>query len=203
MHALKAWQQARFRRTYADLLMNPRYAAAARFFLDELYGPHDFSRRDAQFARVVPALVRLFPAEIVHTVATLGELHALSESLDTAMGLELPDPAFDDPSYAQAWRRTGRTEDRERQIALTLEVGQALDRYTRKPTLALSLRMMRAPARAAGLSELQGFLESGFDTFAAMRGAEPFLDCIGERERRFAHALFRGETTAEASGQFP
>ncbi len=58
---------------------------AARFFLDDLYGPEDFTRRDEQFARVVPGLVRLFPQEIVGTVISLGELHALSEQFDTAM----------------------------------------------------------------------------------------------------------------------
>ena len=50
---LKAYQQRRFARSYADLLESPRYGAAARFFLDDLYGPRDFSERDAQFARIV------------------------------------------------------------------------------------------------------------------------------------------------------
>jgi len=49
----------------------PRYGPAAHFFLEELYGPRDFADRDTQFARVVPALVRLFPREIVATVAIL------------------------------------------------------------------------------------------------------------------------------------
>lgn len=75
--------------TYAGLLLTTRYAAAVRFFLDELYGPSSFTQRDAQFARVVPALVRLCPREIVETVATLAELHALSESLDTTMAKHL------------------------------------------------------------------------------------------------------------------
>src|SRR5882762_8934506 len=65
--ALKEYQQRRFSHTYADLLATERYGAAARFFLVELYGPNDFSRRDTQFARVVPALVRLFPSEVVQT----------------------------------------------------------------------------------------------------------------------------------------
>ena len=69
---LKAFQRQRFARTYEDLLDTPRYGAAARFFLDELYGPTDFTRRDAQFARVVPALVRLFPPEVVETVLPSG-----------------------------------------------------------------------------------------------------------------------------------
>lgn len=192
VQALKAWQQARFRTHYADLLQSPRHGPAARFFLDELYGPRDFSRRDAQFARIVPAVGRLFPAEIVRTVATLGALHALSESLDSAMGAALPAAALDDGCYALAWQAVGRAADRERQIGLTLEVGRSLDRYTRTPMLTASLRMMRGPARAAGLSELQHFLETGFEAFKAMRGAAEFLGTIAARERGFVAAQFAG-----------
>ena len=47
---VKAYQQRRFSHTYADLLNSPRSGAASRFFLDELYGPSDFTRRDAQLA---------------------------------------------------------------------------------------------------------------------------------------------------------
>lgn len=190
VQALKAWQQARFRTHYADLLQSPRHGPAARFFLDELYGPRDFSRRDAQFARIVPAVGRLFPAEIVHTVATLGALHALSESLDSAMGAALAGPAIDPEAYVRAWQAVGRPGCRERQIDLTLQVGSSLDRYTRMPMLTASLRMMRGPARAAGLGELQHFLETGFEAFKAMRGADEFLGTIGQRERRFVAAQF-------------
>lgn len=205
VQALKAYQQRRFARTYADLLQTARYGAAARFFLDELYGPSDFSQRDAQFARVVPALVRLFPRDVVSTVATLAQLHALSEQLDSAMGAKVPDGAVDGSVYLNAWRQVGRIEDRRRQIALTLAVGRDLDTLTRKPLLRHSLRMMRGPARAAGLSALQGFLESGFDTFQAMRGAEEFLDTVSAREQTLLQALFGAENApiSEALGQLP
>jgi hypothetical protein len=188
--ALKAYQQRRFAGTYADLLSSPRYAPAARFFLDELYGPRDFSSRDAQFARVVPAMVRLFPAEIVSTVQTLADLHALSETLDTLMARRLRGRAIDRLGYADAWRHTGDATQRERQIALTLVVGSDLDRLTRKPLLRGALHMMRGPAKAAGLPALQGFLEVGFDTFKAMGGAKEFLLTVGARERALAKALF-------------
>jgi hypothetical protein len=178
VHAVKAYQEARFRHTYADLLVHPRYGAAARFFLEELYGPQDFTRRDAQFARVVPALVRLFTHEVVETVAALGALHALSETLDGAMGSALTDGFVDATRYTAAWQTVGRREDRRAQIELTLTVGRSLDRYTSVPMLALSLKMMRGAARAAGLSELQTFLEKGFDTFKAMRGAGEFLKLV-------------------------
>lgn len=209
VQALKAWQHQRFADTYADLLATPRYAKAARFFLDDLYGPHDFSERDDQFARIVPALVRLFPAEIVQTVRALAELHAISEDLDTQMALALPDGTLSAEVYGAAWRAVGRAPDRERQIRLMLDVGGALDRFTRNPLLRHSLKLMRGPARAAGLGALQGFLENGFDTFREMRGAREFLDTVASRERALAAALFAAGSVAEAtrsgagSGQVP
>lgn len=190
VEAVKAYQQRRFALTYADLLQSTRYRGAASFFLDELYGPRDFSERDAQFARVVPALVRLFPHEIIETVDTLAQLHALSETLDTGMGQQLIGVVPTNTSYVRAWQAVGDPADRERQIGLTLAVGRDLDRLTRKPLLRTTLHLMRGPARAAGLPALQQFLETGFDTFKAMGGADQFIATVGERERSLARALF-------------
>jgi hypothetical protein len=192
VHAVKVFQQDRFAATYADLLSLPRYALAARFFLDELYGPQDFEARDAQFARVVPALVRLFPSDVVQTVRALVELHQLSESFDTAMAealgeQDLPLTAF---AYVRAWQRTGRQSERAQQIKLTIELGTDLDRLTTKRVLRNTLKLMRRPARAAGMSELQSLLETGFDAFRAMDGAGAFLDTVFQRETALMTALF-------------
>lgn len=198
--AVKHYQHDRFSQTYADLLADQRYAGAARFFLEDLYGPSDFSERDVQFSRVVPALLRLFPAELVATVAELAALHALSEKLDSAMARALPTrPCLDGGSYAQAWRATGQADARERQIELMVSIGTALDRYTRNIFLRHSLRLMRGPARAAGLAALQRFLETGFDTFRAMGGAQGFLTTISSRERALSALLFDGGEVVESA----
>jgi len=207
--ALKAYQRDRFARSHADLLAHPRYAAAARFFLDDLYGPQDFAERDAQFARIVPALVRLFPQEVVTTVDALAELHALSESLDSAMGRTLPDERIDAPAYRQAWQAVGRPADRRHQVDLVMALGQHLDRYTRNRLLRHSLKLMRGPAKAAGLGSLQAFLERGFDTFGGMRGSADFLTLVEQRESALMQALFDTPTVTPvtsapaALGQLP
>ncbi len=142
---VKEFQQARFAHTYADLLAHPRYAGASKFFLDDLYGPGDFSQRDAQFARVVPGLVRLFPHEVAETVEALTALHALSEQLDTEMARHVDAGPVSAAAYLAAWRLTGQPQSRQRQIDLMVEVGHALDVYTRRPLLRHSLHLMRAP----------------------------------------------------------
>jgi hypothetical protein len=40
---LRAWQSQRLRRTYADLLDDPRYRPACLFFLNDIYAARDFS----------------------------------------------------------------------------------------------------------------------------------------------------------------
>jgi hypothetical protein len=203
VHAVKEYQQRRFAHTYADLLASERYRSASLFFLNELYGPSDFTGRDAQFARVIPALVRLFPKEIVETVATLAELHALSEALDTRMGMEIPAAKVAAADYVAAWRRVDSPADRELQISSTLSVATRLDRLTRSPLVRNSLRLMKAPARAAGLSDLQRFLELGFETFRGMRGTEDFVGIVGSRERALASSLFGGSAIDSALAMLP
>ncbi|PTT82950.1 hypothetical protein DBR42_16345 [Pelomonas sp. HMWF004] len=201
VQALKAYQQRRFAFTYADLLAHPRYEAATRFFLHQLYGPDDYRQRDAQFARVVPTLTRVFPSEVVDTVARLARLHALSERLDTRMAERLLSPDITAAAYADAWRACGEPQARQQQIELTMAVGDALDQLTRKPLLRHSLKLMRGPAQLAGLGALQSFLESGFDTFRAMRGAGEFLSTVRQREDGLARSLFQAD--AAALGQLP
>ena len=194
VRAVKAYQHQRFERSYADLLAEPTTREAALFFLTDLYGAQDFSARDAQFGRIVPTLDRLFPGDIVRTVRDLAELHALSEQLDHRMAALLPDapsPDLDPARYVQAWCAVGQPGQRERQIALMLGVGSALAGYTRSRLLRHSLRLMRGPARAAGLDALHGFLERGFDTFAGLRRPQDFLDTLARRERELAALLFR------------
>ena len=201
--ALKTYQARRFANSYADLLAHPRYRPAAQFFLDDLYGPQEFAQRDAQFNRVVPALVRLFPQAVVGTVAQLAALHALSESLDDATARHLPQAgdgaALDARRYIRAWQAAGRAADRERQITLTVEIGRSLEAHTRSRALRTTLRLMRGPAQAAGLSALQRFLEAGFEAFGHINGADDFLRQVAERERALAAALFDAEASAASS----
>ena len=68
----------------------------------------------------------------------------------------------------------------------------------RKPVLRSALALMRAPARAAGLGELQAFLERGFNAFRTMRGADTFLATIATRENALVDAIFDG-----ANAPFP
>jgi len=59
-----------------------------------------------------------------------------------------------------------------------------------------ALRLMRGPARAAGLAEVQRSLEAGFEVFRAMKGAQDFIALIDARERALAASLFAAGRSA-------
>jgi hypothetical protein len=187
---VKRWQQARLRRTHADFAALPRYRGATEFFLDDLYGAKDFSGRDEAMLKIHPMMVRVLPASAVETAALAIELDALSEELDRALARVLAAGPITEESYAQAYRESASPPMRERQIELVGEVGRRLDQLVEKPLVFQTLKLMRTPARLAGLSDLQRFLERGFEAFRAMGGADEFLEEIALRERAIAAKLF-------------
>lgn len=193
---VKRFQARRFQATYADLLHNPRYADAARFFLQELYSDKDYASRDQQFARIASTIARLFPKSVVATAAALAEVHAQTETLDDRMAQawradSLATPQNGEPArYVRCWRQSGDRAARQHQLDVVLQLGQELDRLTRARGLRTLLRMMRRPAAAAGLDALQQFLETGFDAFAQMGGAEEFLTLVRQRESEWIRVLF-------------
>jgi hypothetical protein len=261
--ALRTWQSARLARTYPDLLASTRYRDAAQFFLEDLYGPKDFSARDDDLARIVPTLKKLLPEAALATIAQAVELDALSEQLDAALiaqlfggvsenahgmavsndasedahgmdvskgsldnahgeavstkdaenahgsavtqqakqtasetDLTLVLPSITDETYATAYRLAASSDLRARQIDIVQELGDSLNRLTKIPMLALTLKMMRGPATAAGLSSLHEFLARGFAAFKKMGDAKEFLATITGRERWLMERLFAGDAGA-------
>ena len=192
LHETKRFQSERLARSYADLAAQPRYRAATGFFLDDLYGPKDFSARDKAMMRIAPLMARILPASAVQTAAHAIELEALSEDLDHRLAVALPPGPIDDAAYAEAYRQSSTRAERERQVELIVAVGKRLDELVKKPLVHRTLRLMRQPARVAGLTDLQEFLERGFEAFRDMQGADEFLEQVRSREMQILNRLFSG-----------
>jgi hypothetical protein len=148
--------------------------------------------------RILPVMRRMLPASAVETAALAIELEALSEDLDQRLAAALPEGPIDEESYADAYRASSTPAERERQIDLIVAVGERLDALVRKPFVFTTLKVMRQPARVAGLGDLQDFLERGFQSFRDMDGAAEFLALLRERETRILRSLFSGK--ADLSG---
>jgi hypothetical protein len=190
---LRSWQAARLAACHRDLARDPRYTAAAAFFLGERYGGGDLEPRDRDFTRAAGALERLLPAAALATLEQAFALELTTQDLDARLTRALPPGPVTEAGYALAYRTSAERPEREAQLAAILELGHALDRLVAKPGPGLLLRMTHAPAEAAGLGALQGFLERGHAAFRATGGATEFLATIGSRESQLLAGLYRGD----------
>jgi hypothetical protein len=193
---LRGWQAARFERTYADFMASDRYRPAAEFFLSDLYGPKDLSERDQELEHFLPVLTKFLPASAIHTLAVGVELDLLSESLDSAMVQALlaegqsAEADIGEAAYAKAYRACANRRGREAQIALIVQIGDAIDSLTRKPLLRAAIALIKGPAHASGMGALHDFLDRGFKAFRHMQGAAEFLAIIRDRENLILARLF-------------
>lgn len=195
---VKQFQAQRFSAAYADLLLSPRYQGAARFFLNELYGDNDYTQRDQDFARIAGTIGRLFPLAVAETAAALAQAHLLTEQLDDRMARQWLATPGNNPvaRYVRCWQQVGDRTARQQQLTVVMELGHALDRLVHRRGLRSLLKMLRAPALAAGMGALQNFLESGFDAFAGMKGAGDFLAAVRSRESALITSLFDDDAVA-------
>lgn len=190
--ALKQYQSGRLAETHADLLANPNTHDAAQFFLEELYGAHDLSQRDVDLERIIPTLQKMLSYESLHTITEAIVLDALSERLDTAMARVLGTD-FTEGMYIAAYRTATTREERARQLDLVQQLGDSLCQLVKIPLLAVTLTIMKGPAKLAGLGDLHQFLDRGFTTFKKMRAPAKFVDTIVGRERAVMANIYDGK----------
>ncbi len=203
---LRQWQSERLRRTHADLLHNPRYKPAVEFFMEELYGNKDFSRRDSDMERAAPLLIRTMPANVLHTLAMGIELNVLSHELDAKLLKVLIQDVgikeqLTETAYAQAYRLCDNHAQRARQIELIDSLGKDLDKAVHNPFVYAAVLMSKGPAHLAGFGQLHEFIESGFKAFRHMGGAQDFLQTIVGREQQILNRIYSGHP--QPFQQFP
>ena len=195
---LRRWQAARLKTSFRHFLHDAQRAPAAEFFLSDVYGDRDFTRRDADIARVVPMMRKLLPKTLLATVADAIELGTITHALDLDMAEALESLAprrrrLDDALYGEAYREVGQETLRRRQIALIGRVGRGFGKALQMRGVAALLAFSRGPAKLAGLGELQGFLERGYAAFESLDDAASFVDEIERDEGEVSRRLFAGE----------
>lgn len=191
--SLREWQSRRLAETHADLLASPEYGPAAQFFLSDIYGAKDFSRRDADLTALYEFLSRILPAPALRVLKNAVELNDLTHQLDDALLDDLEAMGVTDrittEQYEVAYRQ-GDYDARVRQIDMIVEIGRDLARLSRLPFIGPTVRAAGVPARRLGWGELHDFLERGYNAWKNMRKPEPFLNAIETREKAILNRIF-------------
>lgn len=190
---LRDWQCKRLLATHDELWQEERFKPAMTFFINELYGPKDFSKRDEDIARVVPKMEKWLPAEALESLEVAIHLNSLSQDLDVALLNNLNDGPIDSANYAQAYKASNNPKERAMQIDYIENLGLDLARVVKIPGISMILVVARKPAQMAGLSELQEFLEAGFGAFKQLGKVEDFIVPIVSEERNVMTGLFKGD----------
>ncbi|MCY7296575.1 FFLEELY motif protein [Alteromonas sp. a30] len=200
--ALKEWQCDRLLASHYHLWEVERFQPAITFFINELYGPKDFTERDADIAKVVPKMEKWLPERAFHSLEVAIHLNTLSQDLDLALLDQLGSLLGIIPSqkgtlnaaaYAQAYKACNNPRERALQLDYIEKLGADLAKVVKIPGISSILKMARTPAKTIGVESLQQFLEDGFSAFKKLGKVEDFMVPIITEERRISEALFRGE----------
>lgn len=204
LDVLRTWQSRRLAATYADLLANPRYSRACRFFLDDVYAAKDFRQRDEEIRQLYDIISHFLPdilLKLVKTVIKLNDLtHALDEKLWSVMQNELgvTDTITMD-LYVAGYRLCDNYDKRVYQIELIDQVGHMVDITTKIPMIATTLKVVRTPVSRAGWGDLHDWIERGFFAFQRMHGAKEFLATIHDREMSFLASAIPNHNRSDRS----
>lgn len=195
---LRLWQSKRLSKTYADFLADPGFAPATHFFLEDIYGARDFSRRDADFEQLHAVLSRFLPVETLKILAEAIQLNRFSALLDERLLAALLGEygsleELDAHQYALGYRICDNRAEREKQIEWLAGLLAEVWTGVRRPLTGITLRAARMPAMKAGWRELYSFLERGYQAYQPVRDIGPFIEAVREREFQALKRIFDGD----------
>lgn len=190
VRSVQTWQTHRLLASHQAFWQKKRFKPAMQFFIDELYGPKDFSQRDEEIARVVPKMSKILPQKALKSLESALRLNSLSYQLDIALAQHLHEQPLNRDSYAKAYRSCDNQPSRVLQIELLQALGNDLAEVVKISGISTLLLLSRKPAKVAGVESLHHFLETGFKAFKKLGNVSEFIDPIVAKERQIMHDLF-------------
>ncbi|NCP63803.1 MAG: hypothetical protein GW763_06410 [Paraglaciecola sp.] len=187
---VQAWQCKRLMVSHAKMYEQARFKPAVEFFVNELYGPKDFSQRDQDIAKVVPKMAKLLPDKALHSLANAIHLNALSFECDFDLAKQLDGRSVDRDSYRRAYVASANQTARAKQITFIRQLGEDLAEVVKMRGISTLLMLSRKPAKLAGVLVLHEFIETGFKAFKQLGDVDDFVVPIVNYEQQLMLQLF-------------
>ena len=196
LYTVQRWQSEMMRQTHKCLLEDSRYRPATEFFLQEIYGGNDHSQLARNIERAMHAAIRVLPARVMETSNMALEFNAIGAELDEALTVVLYEEMgvleITTENYVKAFRRCGNRKARERQIELARQLAGCLDKYVKNRALYVTFRLLKKPARMAGIDKLYQFTAKGFEVMRPVKNVGEFINRLVDRETRVIDNIFAG-----------
>lgn len=189
IRTVQAWQCKRLLVSHQGMYQQKRFRPAVEFFINELYGPNDFSQRDQDIARIVPKMSKFLPEKALCSLASALHLNTLSFELDFDLAKQLVDTEINRDSYAKAYINCDNLANRQQQIDYIRTLGNDLADVVKMKGIASLLFISRKPAKMAGVLALHEFLEKGFKSFKNLGNVEDFIIPVVNKESEIMQQL--------------
>ena len=191
---LQIWQCKRLLISHQDMYQQKRFKPAVEFFIDELYGPSDFSQRDQDIARIVPKMSNFLPEKALQSLASALHLNTLSFELDFELARKLINTEINRDTYAEAYISCDNLTSRQQQIDYIRTLGNDLADVVKMRGISALLFISRKPAKIAGVLALHEFLEKGFKSFKNLGNVEDFIIPVVNKELQIMQQLANPNT---------
>lgn len=183
--ALQIFQSNRLRRDYRDLSEIEQYEPVGEFFFGEMYGPRDYSRRDAD-ARRLQNLLHILPGVHLRDVEQVLSLLDLTNRLDEGLARLMLDSGvhtdFDEATYDHYYRVADNYDQRLEQLELVRGSLYNVFRLSRYHLLGVALHRSGMLARLAGFEVGHEFLRKAYDALQGVSSIDLFAETIYSRE---------------------
>ena len=189
IRAVQVWQCKRLLTSHQQMYQQKRFKPAVEFFINELYGPNDFSQRDQDIARVVPKMSKFLPEKALQSLALALHLNTLSFELDLSLAKKLVDTEINRDSYANAYVDCDDLAKRQQQIDYIRNLGNDLAEVVKIKGISSLLFISRKPAKMAGVLVLHEFLVKGFKAFKNIGDVEDFIIPLVNKEHQIMQQL--------------
>jgi hypothetical protein len=189
IRAVQAWQCKRLLASHQHMYQQKRFRPAVEFFINELYGPNDFSQRDQDIARIVPKMSAFLPQKALQSLASALHLNTLSFELDFDLAKQLVDSEINRDTYAKAYVSCDNLAIRQQQIDYIRTLGNDLADVVKMKGISSLLFISRKPAKIAGVLALHEFLEKGFKSFKNLGNVDDFITPVMNKEHQIMQQL--------------
>ncbi|MEP1447414.1 MAG: hypothetical protein ABJK37_15020 [Paraglaciecola sp.] len=189
IRAVQAWQCKRLLTSHQHMYQQKRFKPAVEFFINELYGPNDFSQRDQDIARIIPKMSRFLPESALQSLASALHLNTLSFELDFDLAKELVGTEVNRDTYATAYVNCNNHATRQQQIDYIRTLGTDLADVVKMKGISSLLFISRKPAKVAGVLALHEFLEKGFKSFKNIGNVNDFITPVINKEHQIMQQL--------------